>query len=293
MPALHDPPTIVSSSRAPRRPRSPMLLPAVAFAALGTAAGFAPPAANARLQTARLQISVRGSQVTTWRLERSSVVQGCTLSLLTDGSQMIRFQTSHAERVLVTKAYPGSPFYIVNGGGRPVFDRTVPLQATATREMESTAEQAIFDRGGCVRTVKGAPQVNPGCGERSGTVRLQLAFSGLPSSAEKAFDESDGAEVAPLRSAVNALRLNGVEPRFGGSDLLSSLSQCPLFDSVLSPEAKGDLSDARSTLVESRLFSGAPITIHASAVVPVTGYPGVTGQTIVTYNVTIRHARGH
>jgi hypothetical protein len=265
---------------------------ALTLAAVGTGAALVPPNAQARVQTARLQISVRGSQVTTWRLQRSSVVAGCTLSFLTDGSQMIRFQTTHPQQVLVTKAYPGSPFYIVNGGGRPVFDRTIPLQATATREMESVAEQAIFSREGCVRTVKGAPQVNPGCGQRSGTIGLQLAFSGLPSSAEKAVQESDG-ELAPLRSAVDALRLNGVEPSFGGGDLLSALSQCLLFDNVVSPEAKGELIDARSTLRESRLFSGKPITVHASAIAPVTGYPGVSGQTIATYNVTMRLAPRH
>jgi hypothetical protein len=256
---------------------------------VAAAVAFAAGPAQAKVKTARLLISVRGSQATTWRLQKSTVVQGCTLSLLTDGSQMIRFQTAHPERVLVSTASPGSPFYIVNGGPRPTFSHTIPLQATAVREMESTADQAVFSREGCVRTIKGTPQPNPACGQRSGTLGLQLAFSGSPSKLEKALAESDG-ELVPLRSSVNALRLNGVEPSFGGGDLLSSLSQCLLFDSVLSPEAKGDLIDARSTLLESRLFAARPITIHASAIAPVTGFPGVSGQTIVTYNVTIHRA---
>jgi hypothetical protein len=274
-------PTIAIRRRGPRA-RLLALASLCAWIALGTGL------AAAKIETANLEISVSGSQATTWRLQRSSVVAGCTLSLLTDGSQMIRFLTPRPDRVLVTKAYPGSPFYAA-WGGRPVIPGPIPLQATVTREMESTADLAIFGRDGCVRTVKGTPVVAPGCGERSGAIGLQMVFSAAPSSAGRAEQGED--EIVPLISPVNHLRLNGIEPRFAGGDLLSALPACPLMDSPAAPEAHGELLDARYTLRESRLFAGRPITLHASAVRPVTGIPGVTGQTIVTYNLQIKRAR--
>src|SRR4051812_36946090 len=82
------------------------LLPALALA---VACAARAPAAEAKphVKHAIFQLSVKGSQATTWHFERPPDPQLCGAAQRSDGEQMIRFHNDGREQVTVTQA-PGA-----------------------------------------------------------------------------------------------------------------------------------------------------------------------------------------
>ena len=126
---------------------------------LTLAAGSAlaiPAAAHPGSQSVLVSASVRGSQATTRRLERSARVQGCTLRTVLDGSQMIRFATRSSQRLLVLQTSRRSALWPYAGTERPGLP-PVTVNASVDREADMVSGQAVYGPTGvCGRCPGGA-----------------------------------------------------------------------------------------------------------------------------------------
>jgi hypothetical protein len=228
------------------------------------------PAVDAK--TAQFDLTLKGSQATTWHMERPPDPQLCGAAQHADGDQTIRFATPKPSRVTVTQAR----------GERPVLKFKAVADAKVERGAEFQMDSPIFaGRNGCTGIVHNPPLKQPGCGERSGTIDLWIGYT--PES------EADP-DIAPLVPYKNHLRFRGVDPSFGGETLLEAFQGCPLFaDPTTRPEPFGALAEAVEPLRESRLFNTRQRVIKVSAgdVQDFTFGPA-TGRTAVAYNLTLK-----
>ena len=238
------------------------------LAALATTAALAP---SAIAKTATFDLTVKGSQATTWHFERPPDPQLCGAAQHADGDQMIRFATPKPSRLTVTQAR----------GERPVFRFKAVADAKAERDAEFQMDTPVGGRSGCTGIVHNPPFHQPGCGQRSGTIDLQIGYT-----PESGADP----DIAPLVPYKNHLRFRGVDPSFGGDTLLEAFQGCQLFaDPTTRPEPFGALAEAVEPLRESRLFNARQRVIKVSA-----GdsqdftFGPATGHTAVAYNLTLK-----
>jgi hypothetical protein len=255
------------------------LLPAAVLAA--ACAATAPPAqAQPHVKHAVFSLSVKGSQATTWHFERAPDPQLCGAAQRSDGDQMIRFHNDGREQVVVTQA-PGE---------RPELKLDSMLIAEAERSAEFQMDTPVFQgRGPCTGIVHTPPFQQPGCGQRSGAISLQLGYT-AESVGDPAPSDDDPAPLVPDR---NHLRLRGGDADFGGSNLLVAYGQCPLFaDPYTRPEPRGDLLEVTEPVREAGLFkkSRRVIKVHAGRVEDFTFGP-TKGRTAIAYNVTLKRVR--
>jgi hypothetical protein len=253
------------------------LLPALALAC--TAVAIAPAQAAPHVKHAVFSLSVKGSQATTWHFERPPDPQLCGAAQHSDGDQMIRFHNDGAEQVTVTQA-PGE---------RPEIKIDSMLTADVERSAEFQMDRPIFQgRSGCTGIVHDPPFQQPGCGNRSGAISLQLGYT-AESVGDPAPSDDDPAPLVPDR---NHLRLRGANSSYGGDSLLAAYAQCPLFTDVNRPEPRGDLLEVVEPVRESSLFNKKrhTIKIHAGRVENFTFGPA-SGRTAIAYNVTLKRVR--
>jgi hypothetical protein len=254
------------------------LIPLALVLTFGCAAA---PAAQAKPQVkhAVFQLSVKGSEATTWHFERAPDPQLCGAAQHSDGDQMIRFHNDGAEQVTVTQA-PGE---------RPEFKLDSMLTADVERSAEFQMDTPIIPpRGACTGIVHTPPFHQPGCGNRSGAISLQLGYT-AESVGDPGASDDDPAPLVPDR---NHLRLRGINGSFDGASLLVAYGQCPLFAAPDRPEARGDLLEVVEPVRESGLFkkSRKTIKVHAGRVEDFTLGPA-SGRTAIAYNVTLKRVR--
>lgn len=231
-------------------------------------AATAPPALAAK--HAVFNVSVKGSQATTWHMETPPDPQLCGAAQHADGDQMIRFASPKPVRVVVTQ----------NAGGRPSFSIAPTVDASVQRSADFQMDGVLGGRTGCTGIVHLPAYHQPGCGERKGSISVSLGYS------SGAGDD----ELAPLVPEQNHLRLRGTDPNFGGAPLLTSYPTCPmLIDTMSRPETRGELLEVIEPLRESRLFAKKQKVIKVSAGrVEDMKAGNVTGRTAIAYNVTLK-----
>lgn len=251
----------------------------LALASAASLAAAAPGIARPHVKEAVFSISVKGSQATTWHMERPPDPALCGAAQHSDGDQMIRFHNNGPEQVVVTQ----------RRGERPQLRLDTILEATAERNAEFQMDAVVGGRTGCTGIVHTPPFVQPGCGVRTGAISLALGYT-ADSVGDPAPADDDPAPLVPDR---NHIRLRGIDPTFGGAGLLQAYQACPLFaDPAARVETNGELLETQEKLRESRLFDRGvrTIKIHAGRVEDFTFGPA-TGRTAVAYNVTLRRAR--
>jgi hypothetical protein len=249
---------------------------AIGLALACTAVATTPVEAKPHVKHAVFQLSVKGSEATTWHFERAPDPQLCGAAQHSDGDQMIRFHNDGAEQVTVTQA-PGE---------RPEIKLDSMLTANVERSAEFQMDTPIFPgRGPCTGIVHTPPFQQPGCGNRSGAISLQLGYT-AESVGDPAASEDDPAPLVPDR---NHLRLRGINGSFDGESLLIAYGQCPLFAAPDRPEARGDLLEVVEPVREAGLFKKSRKTIkaHAGRVEDFKLGPA-SGRTAIAYNVTLK-----
>jgi hypothetical protein len=230
--------------------------------ALVTAALAFPAAAVASIDpkpvTVGFDLTLRGTETTTWHMS----AQGhppCAASVRTDGDQTIRFHTSRPQRVWVERVFSLPPDF-----------KTEPsVTATAERNMEIRTGKPVIVNRQCVKIVPLPPYVEQGCAaSHDGTIILDLGFD-----------------------AKDQLRIRGASADYGAGRPLSTLyPSCPMLVPIsgYAPNS-GNLLAAAGELNENGLFGKSKVLkMSSSHVYPFSARPGIHGQSIVTYNLTLR-----
>jgi hypothetical protein len=252
---------------------------ALGLALACTALATAPAQAKPHVKHAVFQLSVKGSQATTWHMERAPDPQLCGAAQHSDGDQMVRFHNDGGEQVVVSQAR----------GERPQLKLDSMLTAEVERSAEFQMDTPVGNpRTGCTGIVHSPPFQQPGCGKRSGAISLQLGYT-AESVGDPAAADDDPAPLVPDR---NHLRVRGIDGSFDGDTLLAAYGQCPLLADPSRTESRGDLLEVTEPVREAKLFDKGRrvIKIHAGRVEDFSFGPA-HGRTAVAYNVTLKRVR--
>jgi hypothetical protein len=249
--------------------RSRAALLALALSVLPASDAFAAPKAPKMPQMATFDVTIRGSQVTTWSLRQTDDPNDpCDVPAQGDGSQMLRF-FSKPTRIQVLR---DGPWAIA---GQAI---TAPLSV----EREGDLTNLASDMSGCPVVAEGDGDGDflvplKDCGLRKGKIDLRLDFGDA---------KLDDDFLVPL-VAKNTLAVRGDFAQ------INTYDECPWWeggpaegpsDTAISTAARKFTISSLFNRRRSVLRSSADLTRHYTA-------DGFTGKTLLTWNVTLKRVR--
>jgi hypothetical protein len=246
-----------------------VLLALAASCAAPPADAAAAPKVPGMPQMETFDVTIRGSQVSTWSLrEVDDKDNPCDSPSIGDGSQMLRF-FSKKTRVQVLRE-----------GASAIVAQTISAPLTVEREGELKSAGAPFDSNACPVVAEGddflAPLDVKDCGRRRGKIDLRLQFG-----------EATAADdfLVPL-VAKNVLSV------FGDFDRSITYDNCPWWPSGGEGPSDTAISPAGRKFTIKNLFNRRRRVLKASA--DYTRHytaASFTGKTLLTWNVTMKRVR--